>query len=151
MSISNDDEVANWSALGRGKYLNLETYRRNGVGVRTPVWFAAAPADTGNATLYLYTTADSGKVKRLRRGSAVRIAACDVRGKVLGPWLDAVAEIVAGDEFAVGMRLLDRKYFPWKQLLNLSAILFRRRQRAVLAIRPVPGSPRQSPRASGFV
>jgi PPOX class probable F420-dependent enzyme len=115
--------------LENGKYLNLETYRRNGVGVRTPVWFAAAEK------LYVYATADSGKAKRIRRNSAARIAPCDVRGNVTGPWTDAVVEFVTGDEYAMAMRLLDRKYFPWKFLLNVSAMLFRRRERVVIAIR----------------
>jgi hypothetical protein len=34
------------------------------------------------------------------------------------------------------MCLLDRKYFPWKQMLNLSALLFRRHEHVVLAIHP---------------
>ena len=42
-------------------YLNLETYRKSGVAVRTPVWFAEQ-----GGILYLYTLADSGKVKRIR-------------------------------------------------------------------------------------
>jgi PPOX class probable F420-dependent enzyme len=121
------------------KYLNLETYRRNGAAVRTPVWFAAAPAVAPGAAVpkfYIYSTADSGKVKRVRRNGAARFAPCDISGNVTGPWTDAVAEIVAGEEFRLGMRLLDRKYFPRKQILNLLA-LFRRRERVVLAIRPV--------------
>jgi hypothetical protein len=58
-----------------------------------------------------------------------------MRGTVTAPWTDALAEVVTGEEFELGMRLLDRKYFPWSQLLNLSAMLFRRRGRIVLAIR----------------
>jgi PPOX class probable F420-dependent enzyme len=126
--------------LNGAKYMNLETYRRNGVGVRTPVWFAALPAASSDGEVpkyYVYAEANSGKAKRVRRGGFVRIAACDVRGNVTSPWTDALAQIVTGTEFALGMRLLDRKYFPWKQLLNLSAALFRRRERVVLAIQPV--------------
>jgi len=115
------------------KYLNLETYRTNGTGVRTPVWFAAAP---GSPKLYVYSTADSGKAKRVRRNGAAKIAPCDVRGNVTGPWIDAVAEFATGEEYRLAMRLLDRKYFPWKQLLNLSAMLARRRERVVFAISP---------------
>ena len=129
------------SALDYKKYLNLETYRRNGAGVRTPVWFAAGPKDYSRAgfpKFYVYTIADSGKAKRIRRSGVVRIAPCDMRGKVTGSWTNALAEVVTGEEFELGMRLLDRKYFPWKQILNLSAMLFRRRERVVLAIRPVP-------------
>jgi PPOX class probable F420-dependent enzyme len=116
------------------KYLNLESCRKNGAGVRTPLWFAASAAD---ATLYVYTLANSGKAKRIRRNGAVKIAPCDARGRTDGPWLDARADIVGGDEFGRGMRLIDRKYRPWKQLLDMSVLLFRRRQRIVLAIRLV--------------
>ena len=116
------------------RYLNLETYRRDGSGVRTPVWFAQEAG--GAAELYAYTTVDAGKTKRIRRNGAARIAPCDFSGKPVGPWVDAAVEIVGGEEFGRGMRLLDRKYFPWKQLLGLSAMLFRRRERVVLRIRP---------------
>jgi PPOX class probable F420-dependent enzyme len=128
-----------FSVFDEKRYLNLETYRVNGIGVRTPVWFAADPKDfsrSGGPKVYVYTTADSGKVKRVRRNGVVRIAPCDMRGNVTGPWINALAELVTGAEYERGMRLLDRKYFPWKQFLNLSALLFRRRERVVLAIQP---------------
>ena len=132
------------ASLVTAKYLNLETYRRNGTPIRTPVWFAGSREDRSGsaiARLYVYTTADSGKAKRIRRSGTVRIAACDARGKITGPWIDAIAEIVTGAEFATGMRLLDQKYFPWKQLLNLSARLFHRHEHVVHAIRPVEQDP----------
>jgi hypothetical protein len=37
------------AALDGKKYLNLETYRKSGKGVRTPVWFALTPADAAPA------------------------------------------------------------------------------------------------------
>ena len=120
------------SVFDSAKYLSLETFRRTGQGVRTPVWFAARPD-----ILYIYTLAASGKAKRIRRDSRVRIAPCDARGKVTGGWLDAHATIVGPDEYARGMRLLNRKYRPWKQILDLSVLLRRRHERIVLAIRPI--------------
>jgi uncharacterized protein len=128
------------SALRDAKYLCLESYRRGGAGVRTPVWFAASSEDFASSDvrkLYVYTIADSGKAKRIRRHASVKIAACDLRGRLTAPWTDARAEVVTGEEAERGMRLLDRKYFPWKQILNISAMLFRRRERVVLAIQPV--------------
>ena len=119
------------AAFNNQKYLSLETFRRNGVGVRTPIWFAS---DTGTSTVYAYTTADAGKTKRIRANGAVRIAPCDVRGKITGAWTDARAKIVDGREFEHGMRLLDRKYSPIKWLLDVSARLFRSRPRVVFAI-----------------
>ena len=131
---------AGLSAFDGEKYLNLETFRGSGKGVRTPVWFAVAPADASPATaqrLYVYTTGDSGKAKRIRRSGVVKIAVCDARGNVSGQWIDAHADIVSGEEFAYGMQLINHKYRPWKQILDLTARLFRRHERVMLAIRPV--------------
>ena len=119
------------------KYLSLETYRRNGRAVQTPVWFALAPTPAGggsDAKIYVYTTADSGKAKRIRNNGAARIAPCDARGRVKGQWIDAHAEIVTGAEAGLGMRLLNRKYIPWKQILDFLT-LFARHERVVLVIR----------------
>jgi len=79
----------------------------------------------------------SGKAKRLRRSPDVRIAPCEARGRVTGDWVAARARIVAGAEHDLGMRLLDRKYWPWKALLNASVLFFRRHERIVIAIRPL--------------
>jgi PPOX class probable F420-dependent enzyme len=125
------------TAFDGKKYLNLETYRRTSRAVRTPLWFAAAPPGTGLPRLYVYSTADSGKAKRIRHTPAVKIAPCDMRGNPTGPWIDARAEIVTGEEYGDAMRLLNHKYRPWKQLLNLFARLSSGHERIVFAIRPV--------------
>jgi uncharacterized protein len=120
------------------KYLNLETFKKNGTGVKTPVWFAADPSanlDSNEAKLYVYTIGVSGKVKRIRNNPRVRIAPCDMRGKVLGEWVEARAEIVTSEEDARGTQLLKKKYFPWKQLLDFFA-KFRNRNHTVFVLRP---------------
>jgi hypothetical protein len=117
------------------RYISLETYRKSGEGVRTPVWFAEAGLDTSAPLLYVYTIGDSGKAKRIRNSSRVRIAPCDARGKVLGEFVEAHAEILHGEAAAEGMRALNRKYVPWKQLLDVFASL-RKRERIVMAMRP---------------
>jgi uncharacterized protein len=120
------------------KYLNLETYRKNGQAARTPIWFAADPAvplDSSEAKLYAYSTADSGKVKRIRNNPHVRVAPCDIRGKLLGEWVDGLAQIVTGAEAGCADKLLNKKYWPWKQLLNFFAS-FRGRGRTCFVIRP---------------
>lgn len=75
--------------LGDETYINLVTFRRNGDGVRTPVWVAAA-----GEHLYVFTDGTSAKVKRLRATSRIRAAACDVRGKPKGPWHEGIGRIV---------------------------------------------------------
>ena len=120
------------------KYLNLETFKKNGAGVKTPVWFAAVPAlplDSKEAKLYVYTIGVSGKVKRIRNNPQVRIAPCDIRGNVKGEWVPARVEILTGREADYGMQLLNKKYLPWKHLLDFFA-MFRKRERTVFAIRP---------------
>ena len=120
------------------KYLSLETFKKSGDGVKTPVWFAAEPSaklDSSAAKLYVYTIGGSGKVKRIRNNPRVRIAPCDVRGNVQGDWVEARAEVVTGDEAEHGTQLLNKKYFPWKQILAFFAS-FSRRGRTVMVIRP---------------
>ena len=127
-----------FAAFAGHKYLNLETFKKSGEGVKTPVWFAAEPSvslDSSEAKLYVYTIGASGKGKRIRNNPRMRIAPCDMRGRVLGERVDARAEIVTGEEAAHGMQLLNKKYYPWKQLLDFFAS-FRRRERTVFVIRP---------------
>src|SRR5580658_142123 len=125
-----------FAAFEGQKYLSLETFRKNGVGVRTPIWFAAETAGGEAAVLYIYTIGETGKVKRIRNNPRVRIAPCDMRGNVTGEFVEARAEILSGDLASHGTRLLNRKYFPLKQILGFFA-LFSRRERVVMALRPV--------------
>jgi uncharacterized protein len=126
----------NFQPFATQKYLNLETFKKSGEGIRTPIWFAADPVNdlsNADAKLYCYTVGNSGKVKRIRNNGRVRIAPCDMRGKVTGEWIEARAELVGGTQFRYGMSLLDKKYFPWKQVLDFFAS-FVRREHAMIAI-----------------
>jgi len=126
---------ARFASLQGRKYVNVETLRKNGQGVRTPVWFAGEPENGAPEKLYVYSTADSGKAKRLRNNGRARVAPCNVRGKLLGDWAEARAEIVSGEEAEHGMRLLNKKYVPWKQVLDFFSF-FSRNKRIVFVIRP---------------
>lgn len=117
------------------KYLCLETFRKSGEGVQTPVWFAAASAGDAAGPLYIYTIGNTGKVKRIRNNPRIRVAPCDMRGRVHGEWVEARAEFIEGSDAAAAMRLINRKYVPVKQVLDFFA-LFSRRERVVFAIRP---------------
>lgn len=101
-----------FDALAKARYVNLETFRKNGTGVQTPVW-AAPDGDE----LVIFTNGDSYKVKRLRRNSAVRIAECNVRGGLKGPWHDGTARLVqdeAGKQSVLGAL---RKKYGWQMVL----------------------------------
>jgi PPOX class probable F420-dependent enzyme len=110
------------------KYLSLETFKKNGQGVKTPVWFVLH-----NDSFYAYTEANSWKVKRIRNNPRVRVAVCNMRGNVKGPWLDGTASLVEGDERLAADKLLDRKYFL-KVIFNL-LVRINRHQRAMVKIK----------------
>ena len=119
-----DPELAEFDGQ---KYISLETFKENGQGVKTPVWFVLHE----NA-FYVYTEADSWKVKRIRHNPRVRVAVCSVRGDIKGPWLDATASLVEGAERLAVDKLLDRKYFLKKLFNFLSRI--NRHKRAMIKI-----------------
>jgi uncharacterized protein len=110
------------------RYLNLESYRKSGAAVRTPLWFAEA-----DGVLYVYSLADSGKVKRLRNDPRVRVVPSDMRGTPQGEWVEARAEIQDEAGVARGHQLLRQKYVM-KRLFDLLGRLKKRRH-AVMAIR----------------
>ena len=95
-----------FAQFGNEKYVSLETFKRNGQGVRTPLWFVLH-----NDALYTYTKAGTGKIKRIRNNPQVRVAPCTVSGRVTGSWVDGRASFVEGQEQRVANQLLDRKYF----------------------------------------
>jgi PPOX class probable F420-dependent enzyme len=75
------------------QFLRLTTFRRSGEGVPTPVWFAAVDGGLG-----VFTSAGSGKVKRLRREGRVLIAPCSFRGRPKGGEQEAAARLVTGQD-----------------------------------------------------
>ena len=76
------------------RYVDLATYRKVGTGVHTPVWIA--PYSDKH---YVFSESKAGKVKRLKNNSAIEIALCDVRGKLLSDtWLSGEARIVTDPE-----------------------------------------------------
>lgn len=109
-------------------YLNMESYRKTGEAIRTPLWFAQ-----DGETLYFYTVAHSFKVKRLKNNPRVRIAPCDMRGNVTGEWVNAATRPLNAAEAKHADDLLNRKYGLMKRMLNFLAKL-RGHERASFAI-----------------
>ena len=117
--------------LGRERYVNLATFRRNGLEVQTPVWVAP-----DGDHLVVYTNVTSGKIKRIRNDGRVRLAPCDARGRLRGEWVEARARL-RSDPAAVerGLAAIRRKYGWQADLLRLGARLSGRwAQRAVVEI-----------------
>ena len=108
--------------LERESYISLATFRRNGAAVETPVWFAIL-----DGKLYVVTDGTSAKVKRMRATKRVRVAPCNVTGRVSGEWLDGTGRVV-GDRKLVerAHAALTQKYGWQMWLLDAGSQLFGR-------------------------
>ena len=96
------------------KYLNLETFRRSGQDMQTPVWFVQS-----GESLYVQTMPNSGKVKRIRYNGRVNIAPCRMDGKLTGTWVPAQARLVTDPELSKAADLLrNRKYGLFKKIFS---------------------------------
>jgi PPOX class probable F420-dependent enzyme len=113
------------------KYVNLATFRRNGVEVKTPVWIA--PMDGRH---YVFSEGEAGKVKRIRSNPRVRLAACDMRGNVWGGWIDGRARIVEDTVLVSRVRAAFRRKYGWIIRLTdlLAGISGRLQRRAYIEI-----------------
>ena len=120
-----------------GRFLSVTSYKRDGTGVATPVWFVS---DGGH--LYAFTDLHSPKVWRIRRHPEVLVAACRPNGTLRGEQVPAHAEVLTAtpDLERVRRLLLDRYKISYR-LVMLAYRLGRRLRRksavadgAVLAI-----------------
>ncbi len=98
------------------------SFRRDGTGVPTPVWAAAA-----NGSFYVRTERTSGKVKRLRGDPRLLIAPCTVRGVPLGAALEAHGRLLGAEEEeeAIAERALTSRYGAGRALFELAMDLMR--------------------------
>jgi PPOX class probable F420-dependent enzyme len=117
--------------LGDEKYISLETFKKDGTGVKTPVW--CAPLD---GKLIVFSAGDAYKVKRVRNNPKCRAAPCDVRGNVSGAWIDGTARIVDDPAFIDrALASLRKKYGVLFAVTDFfSAISGKKKKRAYLEI-----------------
>ncbi|MFG2770970.1 PPOX class F420-dependent oxidoreductase [Streptomyces sp. NPDC048350] len=120
--------------LRRGRYVSLTTFRRNGTGVATPVWYAVEGDE-----LYAWTRTDSWKVKRLRNDPRTVVAVCDLRGNVEegAVRLEGQGRLLEGEELRRVRKLLSRKYTWQFWLVDWPAMIARlgKRPRTGIAVR----------------
>ncbi len=106
-------QISPFAPLIAKSFASLTTFRKTGVAVATAIWFSLE-----NDTIYIYTDAKSGKVKRIRHTSRVTLAPCKASGKVTGDAIEATASIISDpQEIARAEASLARKYgFQWHAL-----------------------------------
>jgi PPOX class probable F420-dependent enzyme len=87
------------------KHISIETYRKTGDAVRTPVWFIEE-----NGELFVRTDSSTGKIRRIRNNPRVRIVPCNARGTTKGTWVDGEARIIEPESSERVFSLLRKKY-----------------------------------------
>ena len=87
------------------KYISLETYKKNNQAVRTPVWFVVK-----NNRIYVVTRDQTSKIKRLRNNQKIKIATCNIKGKISSQFTEGIAEILSDTESRQVVDWRDEKY-----------------------------------------
>ena len=116
--------------FSKKQYLNLETFRKNGDCMKTPVWFVQE-----GEILYVQTMANCGKVKRIRNNERVNIVPCKMDGTPTGDWVPATAREITEVEISKKVNhLLDKKYGLMKKMFALGSAR-QKRQDTILEIK----------------
>ena len=96
------------------KYINFETYKKDGTPVRTPVWFVI-----DNDLIYVITRDSTGKVKRLKNNQDVRIVSCSFKGEPKNEWVKGKTEMITGEEADKAIKLRKKKYGMFARLSGI--------------------------------
>jgi PPOX class probable F420-dependent enzyme len=92
--------------IQRQSYISLVSFRKNGLAVYTPVWFADE-----DGKLFVMTRSDSGKFKRIRNNPEIKIAPCTMSGKITGPEFPARVRILPEPDWERARNAIRAKYW----------------------------------------
>ena len=96
------------------KYIALETFRKNGESVITPVWFVEK-----DDMIWVVTRERTGKVKRMKNNNKVNVAVSNFSGKPKGKWHSGAATIVKGDLAQKAISARNKKYGIMAKLIGV--------------------------------
>lgn len=96
------------------KYISLETFKKDGHGVKTPVWFVMH-----DGIIYVTTMDSSWKVKRLKNTQLVRVVPSNFKGKPKKEWIEGQAFFGSESELKLAMSLRNKKYGLWARIIGL--------------------------------
>ena len=129
--------------LRNARYLSLRTFRKSGTGVDTPIWFA----ELQDQIYCGFSAGDAGKVKRLRNNNRVQLAACDIKGGLLGGWIAGQCDVVSDLDFINQALAALRAKYGWQMyLLDAGSKLtgkYDRRAYLRLIVNPESTAPQQ--------
>jgi PPOX class probable F420-dependent enzyme len=83
------ERTADLDALFPGKYLGITSFKRDGTGVATPVWFVS-----DGTRLFAFTDLHSAKIRRIHHNPRVLVASCWVNGKLRRQPVAARAQVL---------------------------------------------------------
>jgi PPOX class probable F420-dependent enzyme len=105
-----------------GRFLSVTSFKRDGTGVATPVWFVS-----DGRRLYALTDRHSAKVRRMRRDPRVLVASCRADGKPRREPVPARADVLTSTaELEYVQKLLLERYRISYRLVMLVYRLGRR-------------------------
>ncbi len=118
--------------IGKGSHVSLTTFRRNGLGVPTPVGSLVH-----DGTLYALTPPDTGKAKRIRNNPQVTIASCNMKGTVPDgvAAVPATARLLDPAETARVEEMMRRRFLMYRLVHFVDRALRRERPLVAIAVR----------------
>ena len=96
------------------KYINLQTFKKNGKIVSTPVWFVLI-----NNEILFRSDRNSGKVKRIRNNNNVKLSICDIRGNIKGQTYTGIANFQDKSRYKEINSIFDKKYSLMSPILKI--------------------------------
>jgi PPOX class probable F420-dependent enzyme len=95
------------TAFGRSKQVSLTTFRKDGTGVATPVWYIMRDSE-----MIIVSEAEAWKVKRIRNNPRVVLTVCDMRGRIApgAPSVEGRAALMDEASTRTARQLLARRY-----------------------------------------
>ncbi|MDA4125503.1 MAG: PPOX class F420-dependent oxidoreductase [Thaumarchaeota archaeon] len=87
------------------RYINLESYKKDGEPKLTPV-----QSLEHDGQIYVRTDPSTWKVKRIRRNPHVRVVPSDRNGKPAGSWAEGEARLLDGDERDRILKVFRKEY-----------------------------------------
>ena len=97
--------AATFNDVSKAQYVLLTTFTKDGRPKPTPIWIAR----DGDRALVI-TEKNSWKVKRIRNTPRVTLTPCDMRGKVKGKPVEAVASVLEDSQTDMVYRAINNRY-----------------------------------------
>jgi uncharacterized protein len=121
------------TTLGAQRFVSLTTFKRNGEGVAVPMWIGRDGAD-----LFVWTPADSWKVRRIRNNPRVLLAPSTRFGKVRDdvPPVTGTAQVVTDPVTVERLQgEIRRKYGLGYRLVMLAEMIVARERKPRVILR----------------